>query len=73
MSNTTQTAQILKLSGMSDDASVAAVTRALEAVPGVIAVAVDLREQRATVIMRADVTRRQLVAAVESAGISIAG
>jgi len=71
MSTVTQTAQILTLAGMTCDACAATVKSALEAVPGVIAANVSLADQRATIVMQAQVSRRQLVEAIEQAGYQV--
>lgn len=71
MSTSTQTAQILKLAGMTCDHCVATVKAALEAVPGVIAADVKLADQRAVVVMTVDVKKRSLIEAVEKAGYEV--
>lgn len=60
------TATKLKVSGMSCQHCVAAVTRALSQVPGVESAAVSLEQGQATVSGRADVER--LIQAVEREG-----
>jgi copper chaperone len=66
MSNTTE----LKIDGMTCGHCVAAVTKALQAVPGVERAEVSLAEGRATVTHEGSLDTKALIAAVEEEGYS---
>ena len=63
----------LQVTGMSCGHCVAAVTRALKAVPGVTAVTVDLAGKSATLEAGTAVTDESLTAAVTDAGFQVTG
>ncbi len=72
MDNDTAAALAIKVEGMSCQHCVAAVTRAVKAIPGVDDVAVDLGSGLVTVRGGAGaVSRRQVVDAIEAAGYSV--